>query len=220
MTNRGETALFDPLASVYDEWFDKDGELIFSIEVRAFQEILNSLPHPWVEIGAGSGRFMHALGIDIGLDPSARLLEIAQKRGVTTFLGKGERQPFDTASFGTAFLIVTFCFVQSPLDVLSETYRVLQPGGKVVLGLVLKESPWGKFYEKKKKEGHRFYKYAVFYSYDETVALLEKAGFTVERVVSTLFQKPGRVEQVELPRDGFYPAAGFMIIAAGKKASE
>jgi hypothetical protein len=67
-----------------------------------------------------------------------------------------------------------------------------------VLGLVLKESPWGKFYEQKKKEGHRFYKYANFYNYDEVVALLEQAGFLVETVISTLFQKPGKVKQVGL----------------------
>jgi SAM-dependent methyltransferase len=219
-TSHGEEALFDPLASVYDEWFERDGALIFATEVKAFQEILASLPEPWVEIGIGSGRFAHALGIEIGLDPSTKLLEIARKRGITTFLGEGEKQPFDTESFGTAFLIVTFCFVRLPLDVLKETQRILAPDGKIVLGLVLRESPWGKFYEEKRKEGHRFYKYANFYSYDEVVALLEQAGFLVERVVSTLFQKPGKVEQVELPQKGFSPEAGFVIIVAGKKADE
>jgi SAM-dependent methyltransferase len=215
----GEEALFDPLASVYDEWFENDGKLIFATEVKAFQEILASLPKPWVEIGVGSGRFANALGIEVGLEPSIKLLNMARKRGITTFLGKGEKQPFDTASFGTAFLIVTFCFVRSPLDVLKETRRILASGGKIVLGLVLKESPWGKFYEQKKKEGHRFYKYADFYSYDEVVALLEQAGFLVDRVVSTLFQKPGKVKQVELPRDGFSSDAGFVIIVARKKTS-
>jgi SAM-dependent methyltransferase len=219
-TSHGEEALFDPLASVYDEWFETDGKLIFATEVKAFQEILSSLPKPWVEIGVGSGRFAHALGIEIGLDPSTKLLEIARKRGITTFLGKGEQQPFDTASFGTAFLIVTFCFVHSPLDVLKETWRILAPGGKIVLGLVLRESPWGRFYEQKKKEGHRFYKYANFYNYDEVVTLLEQVGLLVETFISTLFQKPGEVEQVELPRNGFSPAAGFVIIVAGEKASE
>jgi SAM-dependent methyltransferase len=219
-TPHGEEALFDSLASIYDEWFEKDGKLIFATEVQAFQQILASLPKPWVEIGVGSGRFAHALGIKVGLDPSTKLLEIARKRGITTYLGKGEKQPFDTASFGAAFLIVTFCFVHSPLDVLDETRRILAPGGKIVLGLVLRESPWGRFYEQKKKEGHRFYKYANFYSYDEVAALLEQAGFLVETVISTLFQEPGNVEQVESPRNGLSPAAGFVVIMAGKKASE
>jgi len=219
-TPNGEATLFDPLALIYDEWFERDGKLIFATEVKAFQEILALLPKPWVEIGVGSGRFAHALGIKVGLDPSAKLLEIARTRGITTYFGIGEKQPFDTASFGTAFLIVTFCFVHSPLDVLKKTRRILAPGGMIILGLVLRESPWGKFYEEKKKEGHRFYKYATFYSYGEAVALLEQAGFVVERVVSTLFQIPGKVAQTEFPQNGFSPEAGFVIIMAGKKADE
>lgn len=219
ITGQEEAALFDPLASVYDEWFEKDGGLIFPIELQAIKTIMASLPKPWVEIGVGSGRFAHSLGIDIGLDPSIKLLEIARKRGIITFLGKGEKQPFDTASFGTAFLIVTLCFVQSPVDVLIETSRILVPGGKIVLGLVLKESPWGKFYEQKKKEGHRFYKYARFYGYNEVVMILAQTGFLIERVISTLIQKPGEVEQMELPRNVFSPDAGFVVILAGLKES-
>jgi len=87
---QGEAALFDPLTSVYDEWFEKDGGLMFATELQAFQAILASLPKPWVEIGVGSGRFARSLGIDIGLDPSIKLLNIARKRGLTTFLGKGQ----------------------------------------------------------------------------------------------------------------------------------
>lgn len=209
-------ALFDSLASVYDEWFERDGELIFANEVQAFQQILSSLPKPWIEIGVGSGRFANALGIEIGLDPSIKLLEIAKRRGITVFLGKGELQPLDTASFGTAFFIVTLCFVHSPLNVLNETRRILVPGGKTVLGLVLKTSPWGKFYEKKGRQQHRFYKHATFYTYNDIVELLHQAGFLVEEVVSTLFQKPGNVQHPELPQEGFFHDAGFVIIVAEK----
>jgi ubiquinone/menaquinone biosynthesis C-methylase UbiE len=212
----GEEALFDPLASIYDEWFEKEGQIIFAIEVKAFREILSSLPKPWIEIGVGSGRFAQALGIEAGLDPSVNLLELAKKRGIDAFLAKGEQQPFDKGSFKTAFLIVTFCFVNSPIEVLKETYRILSPDGKIVLGLVLRDTTWGKYYERKKQEGHRFYKYAEFYSYDEVTELLGQAGFFVEKATSTLFQPPGKVEQVELPRRGLHHDAGFVIITAGK----
>jgi len=84
----------------------------------------------------------------------------------------------------------------------------------------LKESPWGKFYEKKKIQGHRFYKYANFYKYDEVVTFLEQSDFSIEKVISTLFQKPGKVDRVESPRAGFSSAAGFVIIVAGKKAAK
>jgi len=211
-----KASLFDELASDYDAWFEKDGKLIFETEVRAFQEILPLLPGPWLEIGVGSGRFARALGIETGIDPSIKLLNIARSRGITTIQGRGEEELFKEESFGTAFLIVTLCFVDSPKAVLREAHRILKPGGKVVLGLVLKESPWGEFYEQKKQEGHRFYRYATSYKCDEVIKLLVQAGFSVEKVISTLFQEPGRVSHMETPREGYSPGAGFTIIIAGK----
>ncbi|HEY33086.1 MAG TPA: class I SAM-dependent methyltransferase [Dehalococcoidia bacterium] len=210
------TSPFDDLAQEYDAWFDREGSLIFPIEVRAFEEILPSLPKPWLEIGVGSGRFAQALGIETGVDPSARLTEIAMKRGINTLLGEGEQKLFDEESFGTVFLIVTLCFLDSPLDVLKEANRILRPGGKIVLGLVLAESPWGQFYQAKKAEGHRFYKYATFYGHDEVVRLMAQAGFVNEMTVSTLFQSPGEVQYMEESREGYFPDAGFTIMIAGK----
>jgi len=210
---------FDSLASDYDAWFEGEGKTIFAIEVWAFRELLPLLPKPWLEVGVGSGRFAQALGIETGVDPSIKLLEMARRRGITAFLSRGEQQLFDEESFGTVFLIVTLCFVDSPLGVLKEAHRILIPGGKVVLGLVLKESPWGKFYQQKKKEGHRFYRYATFHRYDEVVELLQKAGFSIEKVVSTLFQEPGDVKRMELPQKGYSSNAGFTIIIAKKLAS-
>jgi len=215
-----EVSPFDDLASDYDAWFEREGKPIFAIEVPAFHEVLPSLPKPWLEIGVGSGRFAQALGIETGIDPSIKLLEMARQRGITGFLGRGEQELFDKESFGTLFLIVTLCFIDSPLEVLKEAYRIMVPGGKIVLGLVLKESPWGRFYEEKKKQGHRFYKYATFYRYDEIVELLEQAGFSIEQVISTLFQRPGKVKRMELPQRGYSSSAGFTVIVAGKHSAD
>ena len=210
---------FDGLAPEYDAWFNKEGSRIFFIEVKAFQELLPSLPKPWLEIGVGSGRFAQALGIETGIDPSYTLVKMTRKRGINAFVGRGEQRLFDEESFGTAFLIVTLCFLEAPLDVLNETNRILTPDGKIVLGLVLKESPWGQFYQQKKADGHRFYRYATFYRYDEVVKLLVQTGFVAEKIISTLFQKPEGVQHIEEPKEGYFPDAGFTIIAAGKKAA-
>ena len=205
---------FDSLALDYDNWFEREGMPIFAIETEAFQEILLSLPKPWLEVGVGSGRFAQALGIEIGLDPSVKLLDIARNRSLNVLLGRGEDTPFADGAFGTVFLIVTLCFVDSPLAVLTEANRLLKQGGKIVLGLVLWESPWGQFYQAKKE--HRFYKHATFYSYAEVTGLLGQAGFSVEKTISTLFQKPGEVEHMESPQEGFSSDAGFTIILARK----
>ena len=212
----GDSSLFDSLATVYDAWFEDKGKLIFAIEVKALQEVLSLLPKPWLEVGVGSGRFAQALGIESGIDPSVKLLEMAKSRGIITFWARGEEQFFDKETFGTVFLIVTLCFVESPIAVLSEAHRILRLGGKIVLGLVLRESPWGKFYQIKKQEEHRFYKYATFYGHQEVEDLLMDSGFTIERVISTLFQKPSEVNEIEAPKDGFSADAGFSVVVAGK----
>ena len=218
--NSSYSSPFDDLAQEYDAWFDKQGSLIFSTEVQAFRELLPTLPKPWLEIGVGSGRFAQALGIETGIDPSIKLIEIARRRGINAFLGLGAETLLDKESFGTVFLIVTLCFLDSPLEVLEETSRILMPGGKLVLGLVLKESPWGQFYQAKKAQGHRFYNFATFYTYDEVPKLLGQAGFSIDKVVSTLFQQPGKVEHVEEPKEGYFPDAGFTIMVAGKRVAE
>jgi len=208
--------VFDSLASDYDAWFDEEGRLIFASEVEALRQALPLLPKPWIEVGVGSGRFAQALGIDIGLDPSSKLLEMARNRGVSVFLGRGEEVPFQDGIFGTAFFVVTLCFVDSPMRTLGEAARLLKCGGKVVLGMVLKESPWGQLYQTKKETGHRFYKCAMFYTYIEIDMLLKQTGFFIEKVISTLFQNPGKVNHIELPRHGFFADAGFTVILAGK----
>ena len=218
-SEKGRLSPFDDLAREYDAWFDKEGSRIFFVEIKAFQDLLPKLPKPWLEIGVGSGRFAQALGIETGIDPSTKLVEMARKRGINAFVSRGEQRLFDEESFGTVFLIVTLCFLDSPLSVLKEANRILMPEGKVVLGLVLKESPWGQFYQQKKTEGHRFYKYATFYSCDEVVKLLVRSGFVTERIVSTLFQKPEGVQHIEEPREGYFPDAGFTIIVAGKRGN-
>jgi tRNA G46 methylase TrmB len=78
--NKVEWSPFDDLATEYDAWFDKDGSLIFFIEVQVFKSLMPSLPKPWLEIGVGSGRFAQALGIETGIDPSIKLIEMASRR--------------------------------------------------------------------------------------------------------------------------------------------
>jgi len=211
-----KVSVFDSMASQYDSWFEDKGELIFSIEIQALQQVLPPLPKPWLEIGVGSGRFAQALRIENGLDPSIELLKIAKNRGTNAFLGRGEAVPFKNNTFGAVFLIVTLCFVDSPLKVLTEANRLLSKGGHIVLGLVLRESPWGKSYELKKEIGHHFYKHATFYSYAELEAFLMQAAFSIEKVISTLFQKPNKIEHTEFPQQGFSPDAGFTVIVAEK----
>lgn len=213
---KSKISTFDPVASEYDSWFERKGKLIFAIETRALQQAMSASPTPWLEIGVGSGRFAQSLGIENGLDPSSEFLNMARNRGVNAFLGRGEAIPFKNNAFGAVFLIVTLCFVALPLKVLLEAHRILNKQGEMVLGLVLRESPWGKLYELKKERGHYLYEHAAFYNYSDVEILLKQAGFSIDRVISTLFQEPDKVKHMEFPQEGFSPDAGFTVIRAKK----
>ncbi|TFG18185.1 MAG: class I SAM-dependent methyltransferase [Promethearchaeota archaeon] len=213
-----ENSPFNQYAKKYDSWYDTKGKLIFKIELLAIKSILKGLPTPWVEIGVGSGRFAQALGIPEGLDPSIELLKIAKSRGITVHLGKGENLNFPDFSYGTVFLIVTLCFLPFPEIVFREIYRILKSEGKLLIAVVLSNSPWGIYYRKLKTQGHPFYKRATFYTYNEIIELSQKSGFSVENTISTLFQEPNSVKNIEYHRTGYYPEAGFTILILKKNS--
>lgn len=207
---------FDLHAADYDHWFEEEGKIIFQTEVKAFKEVLPLLPKPWLEIGVGSGRFARDLGIMTGLDPSGNLLKIAKNRGIITMQGKAEDHNLPAESFGTIFLIMTLCFLDNPVGALEEIHRSLKRGGKIALGVVPGDSPWGVLYKEKKKKGHGLYRFANFRTCAELQTLLQDGGFVIEKTVSTLFQKPGNVVVIENPINDFHQEAGFLVIVAGK----
>jgi len=215
MNNNGkDNNPFNTLADEYDAWFDNEGKTIFEIELKALREILPEAPKPWLEIGVGSGRFARELGIDTAIEPAIELVKMARRRGINTFWGQGEQRFFEEFSFGTVFLITTLCFLKFPLDVLREAHRILRPGGKIVIGTILHDSPWGQYCLQKKAEGNIFYRQANFYKCSEVARFTLQAGFTGERIISTLFQKPDDVQHSEDFKEGYWVDAGFVIIMA------
>jgi hypothetical protein len=61
---------------------------------------------------------------------------------------------------------------------------------QLILGLILKESPWARFYMKKGEAGNVFYKNATFYSFNELKVMMRKSELTIIKICSTIFQKP------------------------------
>jgi len=192
----------------------------FQLEVACIKLVCQALEQPFLEIGIGTGRFAKALKIEYGIDISAAVLKFAKKRGIVVIRGKGENLPFINDSFGAVFIIVTLCFVDEPLKVLKEASRVLRDNGSIILGLILKESPWASFYKKKGEEGNVFYRIAKFYSFKELKAMIEKAGLKIEDVYSTIFQDPTEdALHLEPARKGYFKDAGFIVMKLNKNDS-
>ncbi|MEO0085466.1 MAG: class I SAM-dependent methyltransferase [candidate division WOR-3 bacterium] len=207
---------FDALARKYDAWYDGKGRLAFEIELAALRPLLRKLPGPWLEVGVGTGRFAQALGIRIGVDPSAELLKLARQRGVEAIHASGESLPFPAETFGTVFLLTTWEFLDEPEKVLAEIRRVLKPAGMFVNAYLDREGKWGASYVEKGRAGHPLFSHARFDTFDDVRRITEAAGFAVAGVSSTLFQGPGETTVTEEPRAGYERGASFVVVVARK----
>jgi len=203
--------VFNKNVKNYDEWYEKN-KYIYLSEVEALKK---GIPQSkkGLEIGVGTGRFAAVLGIEYGIDPSEEMLKIAQKRGVKTFLGYGEKLPFNDDEFDFVAIIITICFIRNPEKVINEAKRVLKIGGKLIIGIIDKNSPLGQFYLEKNNEGYLFYKYANFYSVDEIVKMLEKYGFGNFKLYQTIFKSIEEIKEAEMPKEG-YGKGSFVVISA------
>jgi len=214
-------SVFEELAERYDAWYEEAvGRVAFPLEVECLQPLLARLPQPHLEVGIGTGRFAEALGVEMGLDPARSMLRLARQRGASVVQGVGERLPFPDETFGAVLLVVTLCFVDDPLLVLRESARVMCPSGAVVLGLVLRESPWAEAYLGKGRRGHPFYAAAHFYRLREVEEMLGSVGLQVRRYRSALCQAPSEVPWREPPLGGYLPEAGFTCLLASKAHRE
>ena len=215
---KGVVEAFDQHAEEYDRWFDTpEGKVLFRMEVEAVRLLTRNIEKPSLEIGVGTGRFAKELGIDAGIDPSLKSLEIAKKRGIKVEKAKGESLPFKDKTFGSVFILFTLCFIEDPEMVLFEANRVLKIGGRLIVGIINKESSWGQLYLKKKAEDHPIYRYATFYTVYETVKMIEHVGMAVEAYSSTLRQPPSEAPYKEISQDEFLENAGFVCILARKQ---
>ncbi len=192
----------------YDAWYERN-RFAYLSELEAIKKVLPG-KGKGLEIGVGTGRFAQALGITTGVDPAKNVIKIARQRGVDAYVASGEDLPFEEGSFDYAAIIITISFTKNPRKVLKEAARVLKREGKIVIGIVDKNSFLGKFYQKKKGV---FYKQASFFSVSELTNLLKEAGFSKFSYYQTVFDFPDKINSIEKPRKGF-GKGGFVVISA------
>ncbi len=210
---RQAAGVFDERAAEYDAWFENS--LLFAIERAALQELTTPLLGSKLEIGVGPGRFAEALGVEFGVDPALAPLAFAKKRGIRVSQAVGEALPCADQSMRTVLLLFTFCFLADPRPVLRECRRVLKPGGHLVLGLIVADSPWGRMLQQKKEADHPFYRQVRFYEPAEVEQCLTGCGFVVEERRSSLRQPPEALREMEHSRAGLVSQAGFAVLVAG-----
>lgn len=212
MTKAIET--FDRYAREYDAWFDRY-VWAYRSEVEAVRMFLPR-SGTGVEIGVGTGRFSVPLGILIGVEPSREMAAIARSRGISVYEATAENLPFEDGVFDYALLVTVLCFLDNPPDALRECRRILRPNGKIVVGMLDRDSPLGREYEREKR-GSTFFRHAHFLSVREVVRLLSEASFTRVQTVQTIFTQPESLIAVESVRAGH--GEGLFVVVSGEKAA-
>jgi SAM-dependent methyltransferase len=101
-----------------------------------------------LEIGSGHGRTLAAAaesvtrGTLVGVDSSPVMLQIARRRNraalrsgrMQIIAGASDQLPFEAAAFDKALAVHVIYFWLRPQVELAETWRVLKPGGRLVIG--------------------------------------------------------------------------------------
>ena len=179
-----KTEPFEKHSDAYDEWFKKNIDL-YEAELEAIRQLIPPPGAEGMEVGVGSGKFAAPLGIKIGVEPSEKMAIKARTQGINVYPGVAEKLPFSDGRFDFVLMVTTICFVDNVIKSFKEVFRVLKPGGCIIIGFVDKESELGRQYADK-KEKSKFYKVASFLSTQEVLKYLKKAGFGIVKIRQTL----------------------------------
>ncbi len=204
-------APFEAHVAEYDEWFVEHADL-YAAELKAIEAVIPAADRS-LEVGVGSGKFAVPLGIPLGVEPSEKMALRAQAQGVEVIPGVAEALPFPPASFNLVLMVTTICFVDDISQSFAEAFRVLAPGGYLLVAFVDKDSELGREYEAHRNE-NAFYRFATFFSTPEVIAALEHVGFHIERIVQTLI--PAR--KTDEIAEG-YGQGAFVVIKALKSVT-
>ncbi|MBS0360384.1 MAG: class I SAM-dependent methyltransferase [Proteobacteria bacterium] len=155
-----------------------------------------------VDLGSGTGRFTPALadafgGPVWGVEPAAAMRQAAEADAthprVTYLAGEAAAIPLPDASVDVVLMFLSFHHVPDQAAGAAEIFRVVQPGGRVILRSTFRERIpdhwWRGFFPR----SHAVEE-AMFFSEAEARALFEAAGFSTVEVVHDEVPFEGDIE--------------------------
>jgi SAM-dependent methyltransferase len=142
---------FDAHANEYDSWFLKNPHVLAS-EVLLLKRFLLH-PGRAVSIGCGSGLFESILrnehGIEIreGVEPAEGMARIARARGLEVIAGAAESIPHPDGVFDNVLMNGIPGYLADLGRTLAEGFRILKPGGFLLVADVPASSGYGLLYQ-------------------------------------------------------------------------
>lgn len=145
---------FQELAKKYDAWFHTlHGQYVYKYESQMINRLLNLTPGAYVlDVGCGTGIYTQELlskgARVVGVDISPEMLAIAEYKThlhedrVSFLEADAAKLPFPDNHFDVVISITAMEFFQQPRECLQDMYRVLRPGGHMVVATLNSNSLW------------------------------------------------------------------------------
>lgn len=137
----------DYLTAVSQKFDHPSNVLWKSIELETLKKAIavESLPRPILDLGCGEGALAGLLfgkgGVDIGIEIDPIEAQKARDSGTycQVFQCSAQKIPLEDASVGTVYSLVTLHLIPNLDSTLSELFRILKPGGKLIFSVPLED---------------------------------------------------------------------------------
>ncbi|MHB1317027.1 MAG: class I SAM-dependent methyltransferase [Anaerolineae bacterium] len=171
-------------AEAYDPWYAEQlGATVDRLQKDLVLRMARPLPgERALDVGTGTGNYACALaarGLEVtGIDPSEAMLAVARLKPqpVTWLQAAAECLPCEDDSFDLVVSVTALEFVADPRRALQEMFRVLRPGGRLVVGTLNARGPWGKLYTRLGQDPASPFHFATLYTAKRFEALLAVHG--------------------------------------------
>lgn len=203
-----ENALFDEWPERYEQWFSTPiGKLVRRVEGELILEFLKPVKNELIlDAGCGTGvfttDFLAAGSRVVGLDISQPMLRFALEKtaGYPYSPVRADIRclPFKDNCFDKAASITAIEFIAEAQAAINEMFRVVRPGGLIVVATLNSLSPWAVRRQAKTARGQKhILEDAVYRSPADLLALSLYEGSARTAVHFARDEDPLRAEEIE-----------------------